>query len=275
MAQDKVALVTGASSGIGEHTCRELARRGFTVYAAARRLERMRQLEQHGVRVLGMDLTDDASMVGGVERILSEQGRLDVLVNNAGYASYGSVEDVPLDDARQQFEVNLFGMGRLTQLAAPAMRAQGSGRIINVSSIGGVFYEPLAGWYHAAKFAVEGLSDCLRVELKPYGIDVVIIEPGPILTEWSSIAVNSLLQSSEGTAYEQQAESVARTVSAAYSERTGTPPEVVGRRIARIAAARRTRSRYPVGRGARTIMSARRLLPDRVFDAVLARVYQR
>ncbi|MGM0930390.1 MAG: oxidoreductase [Actinomycetota bacterium] len=275
MARDKVALMTGASSGIGEHTCHELAGRGFTVYAAARRLERMRQLEVHGVRVLAMDLTDDASMVGGVERILSEQGRLDVLVNNAGYASYGSVEDVPLDDARQQFEVNVFGMGRLIQLAVPAMRAQGSGRIINVSSIGGVFYEPLGGWYHAAKFAVEGLSDCLRVELKPYGIDVVIIEPGPILTEWSSIAVNSLLQSSEGTAYEQQAESVARTVSAAYSEQTGTRPEVVGRRIARVAGARRTRSRYPVGRGARTIMSARRLLPDRVFDTVLARVYQR
>ncbi len=275
MARDKVALVTGASSGIGEHTCRELARRGFTVYAAARRLERMRPLEEHGVRVLGMDLTDDASMVGGVERILAEQGRLDVLVNNAGYASYGAVEDVPLADARQQFEVNLFGMGRLIQLAAPAMRAQGSGRIINVSSIGGVFYEPLAGWYHAAKFAVEGLSDSLRVELKPFGIDVVIIEPGPILTEWSSIALTSLLQSSEGTAYQQQAESMARTVSAAYAGRTATRPEVVGRRIARIAAARRTRSRYPVGRGARTIMSARRLLPDRVFDAVLARVYQR
>ena len=119
MARDKVALVTGASSGIGEHTCRELARRGFTVYAAARRVERMRPLEQFGVRVLGMDLTDDASMVGGVERILAEQGRLDVLVNNAGYASYGAVEDVPLADARQQFEVNLFGMGRLIQLAAP------------------------------------------------------------------------------------------------------------------------------------------------------------
>ena len=275
MARDKVALVTGASSGIGEHACRELARRGFRVYAAARRVERMRPLEQLGVHVLGMDLTDDASMVGGVERILAEQGRLDVLVNNAGYASYGAVEDVPLADARQQFEVNVFGMGRLIQLAAPAMRGQGSGRIINVSSIGGVFYEPLAGWYHAAKFAVEGLSDSLRVELRPFGIDVVIIEPGPILTEWSSIALTSLLQSSEGTAYQQQAESMARTVSAACAGGTATRPEVVGRRIARIAAARRTRSRYPVGRGARTIMSARRLLPDRVFDAVLARVYQR
>src|SRR6185437_3175506 len=259
MARNKVALVTGASSGIGEHTCRELARRGFTVYAAARRVQRMRPLEQFGVRVLCMDLTDDASMVVGVERILYEQGRLDVLVNNAGYASYGAVEEVPLADARQQFEVNVFGMGRLIQLAAPSMRAQGSGRIINVSSIGGVFYEPLAGWYHAAKFAVEGLSDSLRVELKPFGIDVVIIEPGPILTEWSSIAVTSLLQNSEGTAYEQQAESMARTVSAAYAGGTATRPEVVGRRIARIAAARQTRSRYPVGRGARTIMSARRL----------------
>jgi NAD(P)-dependent dehydrogenase (short-subunit alcohol dehydrogenase family) len=274
MVRYKVALVTGASSGIGEHTCRELARRGFTVYAAARRLERMRPLEEHGVRVLDMDLTDDASMAGGVERILSEQGRLDVLVNNAGYASYGAVEDVPLADARQQFEVNVFGMGRLIQLAAPAMRAQGSGRIINVSSIGGVFYEPLAGWYHAAKFAVEGLSDSLRVELKPFGIDVVIIEPGPVLTEWDSIAVRSMLQNSEGTAYAGQAESVARALSQAYTERTATRPEVVGRRIAHVAAARRTRSRYPVGRGARTIMSARRLLPDRVFDALIARVFQ-
>src|SRR5512139_3357829 len=190
----RVALVTGGSSGIGECTVRELLDAGFTVYAVARRVERMQPLADAGAHVFAMDVTDDASMVSGVQRIIGEQGRIDVLVNNAGYGSYGAVEDVPIDEARRQFEVNVFGLARLTQLVTPHMREQGSGRIINISSIGGKFYEPFGAWYHATKFAVEGFSDSLRLELKPFGVDVVIIEPGPIITEWNEIARDSLLE---------------------------------------------------------------------------------
>ena len=196
---DRVALVTGGSSGIGEQTALRLQGAGFTTYAVARRVDRMSRLAESGVTTFAMDVTDDASMTGGIGRILDEHGRVDVLVNNAGYGSYGAVENVPIDEARRQFEVNVFGLARLVQLVTPRMRAQGSGRIINLSSIGGKYYEPLGAWYHATKFAVEGFSDSLRLELAPYGIRVVIVEPGPIRTEWNTIARDGLVASSAGT----------------------------------------------------------------------------
>ena len=179
-----VALVTGASSGIGAATAQRLNGLGYVVYGLARRVDRMAGLDRIGVRTLAVDVTDEQAPAAAIEQIIAEQGRIDVLVNNAGYGSYGALEDVPLSEARYQFEVNVFGLARLIQLVLPHMRRQGSGRIINISSIGGKIYEPLGDWYHAAKFAVEGLSDSLRVELRPFGIDVVIIEPGAIRTEW-------------------------------------------------------------------------------------------
>ena len=188
VGMSKVALVTGASSGIGESVAVHLVATGWTVYAVARRVERMAALESRGITTFAMDVTDDASMVAGIDRILTEQGRIDALVNNAGYGSYGPVEHVPIDDGRRQFEVNVFGLARLTQLVIPHMRTRRSGRIVNISSIGGKIYEPLGAWYHATKFAVEGFSDSLRIELAPFGIDVVIVEPGPILSEWNAIA---------------------------------------------------------------------------------------
>src|SRR3954447_14480094 len=205
---ERVALVTGGSSGIGEQTALLLRDAGFTTYAVARRVDRMEELARAGVTTFPMDLTDDTSMVSGIDRVIAEQGRLDVLINNAGYGSYGAVEDVPIDEARRQFEVTVFALARLTQLVTPHMRAQGSGRIINVSSIGGKFYEPFGAWYHATKFAVEGFSDSLRLELRPFGIRVVLIEPGPIRTEWNTISRDNLVESSRGTAYEDQAERV-------------------------------------------------------------------
>ena len=207
---DRVALVTGASSGIGEATARRLQEAGFTTYAVARRVDRMAGLAEEGVHTFAMDVTDDASMVAGVQRIIDEQGRIDVLVNNAGYGSYGAVEDVPIDEARRQFEVNVFGLARLVQLVVPHMREQKSGRIINISSIGGKFYEPLGAWYHATKFAVEGFSDSLRLELAPFGIHVVIVEPGPIITEWNTLSRDSLVEASRGGAYEERAHRVSR-----------------------------------------------------------------
>jgi NAD(P)-dependent dehydrogenase (short-subunit alcohol dehydrogenase family) len=269
----KVALVTGGSSGIGACTVRELLDAGFAVYTVARRVDRMQSLAEAGAQVFAMDVTDDDSMVAGVRRIVDEQGRIDVLVNNAGYGSYGAVEDVPIDEARRQFDVNVFGLARLTQLVTPHMRAQGSGRIINISSIGGKFYEPFGAWYHATKFAVEGFSDSLRMELKPFGIDVVIIEPGPIITEWNEIARDSLLEQSASGAYATYARRAHKVLTEFDKPGRASKPEAVARKILKAATTRRPAARYPVGRGARMITSSRDHLPDRVFDQVISRMY--
>ena len=270
----RVALVTGGSSGIGQSAALELRKKGFEVYAVARRVDRMKGLADAGVHVFGMDVTDDASMTSGIRRIRDEQGRIDVLVNNAGYGSYGSVEDVPIDEARRQFEVNLFGLARLIQLV-PTMRAQRSGRIINISSIGGHFYEPLGAWYHATKFAVEGFSDSLRLELRPHGVDVAIIEPAAIRSEWSQIAADSMLETSAGGAYEEQARKAAALFERSYSPAMSSGPEIVGKAIVKAATARRPKTRYPVGKGARLIIMSRRMLPDRAFDRIVHTVYSR
>jgi NAD(P)-dependent dehydrogenase (short-subunit alcohol dehydrogenase family) len=273
MSEKRVALVTGASSGIGEDTARRLQEAGFTTYGVARRVERMAALEEAGVHAFAMDVTDDASMVSGIERIIGEQGRLDVLVNNAGYGSYGAVEDVPIDEARRQFEVNIFGLARLVQLITPHMREQGSGRIINISSIGGKFYEPLGAWYHATKFALEGLSDSLRLELAPFGIQVVIVEPGPIITEWNAIARDSLLETSKGGAYEERSRRIHQTMERGDTGWAGTDPDVVAKKIVKAATARRPAIRYPVGKGAGSLLLVRKVLPDRAFDALINTQY--
>jgi len=224
-------------------------------------------------------VTDDDSMVAGVERVIREQGRIDVLVNNAGYGSYGAVEDVPIDEARRQFEVNVFGLARLTQLVTPPMRAIAEEhlaqrpRIVNISSIGGKFYEPFGAWYHATKFAVDGFSDSLRVELAPFGIDVVIIEPGPIRTEWNEIARDSLLERSGDTAYAEHARRAHAVLTQFDRPSRASTPDQVADKIAKAATTRRPAARYPVGRGARTITTSRDLLPDRVFDEVVSRTY--
>jgi NAD(P)-dependent dehydrogenase (short-subunit alcohol dehydrogenase family) len=269
----KVALVTGGSSGIGECTVRELLDAGYVVHTCARRVERMQPLAELGAHVFAMDVTDDASMVAGVSRIVDEQGRIDVLVNNAGYGSYGAVEDVPIEEARRQFDVNVFGLARLTQLVTPHMRKQGSGRIVNISSIGGKFYEPFGAWYHATKFAVEGFSDSLRMELKPFGVDVVLIEPGPIITEWNEIARDSLLERSGDTDYGKYARRAHKVLTEFDKPGRASRPEAVARKIRKAATTRRPAARYPVGRGARMITSSRDHLPDRVFDGVISRMY--
>ena len=271
----RVVLVTGASSGIGEATALELVQRGFTVYGAARRIDRMTGLAAHGVRTFEMDVTDDASMTSGVERILREQGRIDVLVNNAGYGSYGALEDVPIEEARRQFEVNIFGLARLTQLVLPHMRGQRRGRIVNVSSIGGKFYEPLGSWYHATKFALEGLSESLRVELEPHGVHVVIIEPGPIRTEWGRISGESALLTSGDTAYAAQARQLAKVFERSDRPGVGAEPRVVAAAIAKAVTARRPRTRYAVPATAKAITFLRWVLTDRTLDALILRVYGR
>lgn len=272
-ADRKVALVTGASSGIGGATATRLAAVGYRVYAAARRVDRLAALAGPSILPLPLDVTDDESMVAAIDRIVSEAGRIDVLVNNAGYGSYGALEDVPLAEGRRQFDVNVFGLARLTQLVLPVMRAQHSGHIVNVSSIGGKIWEPLGSWYHATKFAVEGLSDSLRVEVESFGIKVVVIEPGLIRTEWADIAADSLLATSgnSGGAYEDQAKGLARTLRGANTARMTSDPDVVAAAIAKAATSSKPRTRYGVGGGAPMILLIKRLLGDRSFDRFIRR----
>ena len=267
---NKTALVTGASSGIGEETARTLHKLGYTVYAAARRTDRLKQLTAIGIHALTMDVTDDESMSSGIEKIITETGRIDVLVNNAGYGSYGAIEDVSLDEARRQFEVNVFGLGRLTQLVLPHMRAQRSGTIINISSVGGRLTTPLGGWYHATKYAVEALSDALRMETAPFGIDVVVIEPGGIRTEWSGIAADHLEETAEGSAYASQIKAVANSMRSESTNKRQSPPSVIADTVEKIVTARKPRTRYVVGFAAKPLVTLRRILPDRAFDRVIS-----
>ena len=247
----RVALVTGASSGIGEATARRLAERGYTTYAAARRISRMDSLRDQGIRTVPVDVTDDTSLVALVEQVIAESGRIDVLVNSAGYGSYGALEDVPIAEARRQFDVNIFGMGRLIQLVLPHMRAQHDGYIVNVSSVGGKMWEPMGSWYHATKFAVEGLSDSLRAEVAAFGIKVIVIEPGAIRTEWSAISADHLDAISASTVYRDQAALVSGMLRAGYY-RTASDPSVVATAIARAVQRSRPRTRYAVGGWARS-----------------------
>jgi len=276
---ERVALVTGGSSGIGERTAVRLREAGFEVYAVARRVERMQALVDAGVHVFAMDVTDDESMTAGVQRVIAETGRIDVLVNNAGYGAYGAVEDVPIEEARRQFEVNVFGLARLTQLVTPGMRERSGdplaqrSRIVNISSIGGKFYEPMGAWYHATKFAVEGFSDSLRLELAPHGIDVVLVEPGPIRTEWGEISRQSLEEASRGGAYEHQAEQVSRMLARADGRLIGGSADQVARKVVGAVLSNTPRARYPVGRGAGTILRARKVLPDAAFDYLVKSAY--
>ncbi len=262
---DRVAIVTGASSGIGEATALRLQDAGYLVYAGARRVERMAGLAERGTIVAPLDVTDDASMIAFVERVLAEQNRVDVLINNAGYGSYGALEDVPLDEGRHQLEVNLFGLARMSQLIIPSMRAAGSGRILNVSSMGGHFGEALGAWYHASKFAVEGFSDSLRLELHGFGIQVVLIEPGPIRTEWGEGAYASAEKYSGTTAYA----GLVKAMRALYdqAEARGTEPSVIADTILDAVTARRPKARYASPFTAKVIIAAATLVPDRVLDA--------
>ncbi len=265
----ETALVTGASSGIGAETAKGLLKAGYTVYAGARRVDAMCSLEAAGARALSLDMTDDASMTAAVDTILRETGRIDVLVNNAGYGSYGALEDVPLDEGRRQFEVNIFGLARLTQLVLPTMRAQRTGRIVNVSSISGKIGEPFGCWYHASKHALEGLSDSLRMELSPFGIDVVIIEPGSTRTEWGGIARDSLTRHSGGGPYRDGARAHVQMMSSISAGSLPKPPSDVAATIVKAVRSRRPQTRYPTGGGARLALFLRRTLSDRGFDAII------
>jgi NAD(P)-dependent dehydrogenase (short-subunit alcohol dehydrogenase family) len=265
----KVVFITGASSGMGKSTANILHSQGYTVYGAARRTAEMNDLKEMGMNIISLDLTNDASIVEAINTILNKEGRIDILVNNAGYGSYGAVEDVPIDEARRQFEVNLFGMARLTQLVLPTMRKQQSGRIVNISSMGGKIYTPFGAWYHATKHAVEGWSDCLRIELKEFGIDVVVVEPGGIKTPWGQIAMDNLRKTSGEGAYAGLANKVATNFEKMDAGNQLTDVHVLGQTIAKAATDKNPKTRYVKGYMAKPAMAMRKWFGDKLFDKII------
>jgi NADP-dependent 3-hydroxy acid dehydrogenase YdfG len=267
-------LITGCSSGIGRATAERLVRAGHTVYATARRPETLQELEAAGARTLALDVTDEDSMTAAVTAIQAEHGSVGTLVNNAGYGVYGPVEEVAMSDVRRQFETNVFGLGRLTQLVLPAMRAAGRGRIVNISSMGGRLVFPTGGWYHASKYAVEALSDALRVEVAPFGVNVVLVEPGLIRTEFESVASGGLDPEAASGPYAQMRLNSDERMRQAYRSRAGAPPEVVADVIRKAVEARRPRTRYVVTSAAKAQVQLRRLGGDRVWDSVVRRAYR-
>ncbi|MBK7871607.1 MAG: oxidoreductase [Saprospiraceae bacterium] len=270
MSNKKVILVTGASSGMGKETALQLIKEGHIVYGAARRVEKMQDLVKAGGYALELDVIDEKQLENAVNQIITEQGKIDVLINNAGYATYGSVEETPIADARRQFDVNIFGLARLTQLVIPYMRAQKSGKIINISSMGGKIYFPLGAWYHATKHALEGWSDSLRLELKPFNIDVIIIEPGAIATEFGDVMTEPMLKRSGNGPYSAVAQSMAKAVKDSYEQKNASsPPSLIANAIAKAIKSKRPKTRYRLGKLAKPLVWMRTYLGDRIFDRVV------
>ena len=266
--KQKVVLITGASSGIGFDTAVMLAKQGHRVYGAARRMDKMLPLKDLGVTPIQMDVTDETSMQAGVNAVLAIEKRIDVLVNNAGYGYLGAVETVTMEEARRQVEVNVFGLARLTQLVLPHMREQGSGRIVNIASIAGKMALSFGTWYNVSKYAVEAFSDALRMEVKPFGIDVVIIEPGGIKTDWGLIAADHLEASAKGTVYEETATNEAKALRYTYHGNLLSNPSVVAKAISKAVNRRHPRARFRTGMGAHSIVFLHWLLPTRWWDAM-------
>ncbi|SEN55897.1 oxidoreductase [Nonomuraea pusilla] len=267
----KVCLITGASSGIGHATALELLRAGHVVYGAARRVGRMAAIDEAGGRALPVDVTEEEHLQRAVRTVLDEQGRIDVLVNNAGAVLHGAVEDTPLTMARDEFEVNLFAPARLVQLVLPHMRRQESGTIVNVSSVGGELAFPLGAWYYASKHALEAFSDTLRMETGPFGIDVVVIQPGIIRTGFEAETPRQLREISGHGAYGVMAEAMARVAEAPAGHQSdqATDPAVVATTIRQAIEADRPQTRYVVGWQAEALLNLRRTLSDRDFDAAV------
>lgn len=265
----KVILITGASSGIGYDAALILAGQGHKVYGAARRIELMERLREKGVVPIRMDVTDEQSMADGVKSIIDAEGRIDVLVNNAGYGYMGAIENVSIAEAKRQIEVNVFGLARLTQLVLPYMREQKSGRIINTSSVAGKAVIPFGGWYNVSKYSVEALSDALRIEVRPFGIKVSLIEPGGIKTDWGIIAADNLEASSKDTAYEDAGFRMARILKYGYTSNLLSNPIRVAKAISRAVNARCPKVRYRLGAGSGLIVILHAILPARWWDAIM------
>jgi short-subunit dehydrogenase len=266
----EVILITGASSGIGYESAIALKNKGYIVYGAARRMDKLASLKKQGVNIISLDVTNEESMVNCVKTISEKEGGIDILVNNAGYGSYGAIEDVEIKEAKMQVEVNLFGLARMTQLVLPYMRSQNKGKIINISSTGGKIHTPFGGWYHATKFALEGFSDCLRMEVKPFNIEVVIIEPGGIKTDWGIIASENLIKTSGHGAYKESANKVAESFKKMYSSKNSlSNPSIVSSTIVKAVEKKKPKTRYLIGSNAKLLFVLKRVLSDRAYDKLV------
>jgi NADP-dependent 3-hydroxy acid dehydrogenase YdfG len=268
----KAVLITGCSSGIGEATARRLARGGWTVYASARRPEAIEHLAKEGCKTLQLDVADEGSMRAAVEEVVRAEGAVGVLVNNAGYSQGGAIERVAMEDVRRQFETNVFGAIRMAQLVLPGMRAQRWGKIVNIGSMGGRLTFPGGGLYHATKYSLEALSDALRFEVKGFGVDVVLIEPGLITTEFASNAVKAAAGNGADNPYADFEAKVGALTVGVYDgpmRHLGGDPDAVAKAIEKAITRRRAPTRVPVTPSARLSIMQRKLLPDRVWDAAM------
>ncbi len=274
----KAVLITGCSSGIGEATARRLAEHGWTVYASARRLESIESLADSGCKLLQLDVTDEQSMRAAVETVEREHGAVGVLVNNAGYSQGGPIEQVPLESVRRQFETNVFGLIALTQMVLPAMRTQHWGKIVNIGSMGGRLTLPGGGLYHATKHSLEAISDALRFEVRGFGVDVVLVEPGLITTEFGKTAVATVNEADSTAAsdgadpYKKFNTKLAAMTAGVYEgpmRHLGGGPDVVAKAIEKGISRRKAPSRMLLTPSAHLTVFQRKILPDKVWDAVL------
>lgn len=265
----KVILITGASSGMGKETAKKLIQKGHTVYTVARRIDQMQDLKQMGGFPLQMDVTSETDIENVVNTIIQKETKIDVLWNNAGYGLYGSVEDVSLAEARKQMEVNVFGMAAVTQKIVPYMRKEKGGLIINTSSMGGKMYFPMGAWYHASKHAVEGLSDCLRLELKPFNIKVVVLEPGFIATEFGAVLIDHFSKISKQSAYTDMMNKIIDGTKKASQGNGSSKPSVIADTIVKIIDSKNPKTRYRVGKFAKPMVWMRVYLGDKLFDKIV------
>lgn len=263
----KVILVTGASSGMGKVAAGDLIKAGHRVYCVARRVEEMQDLVALGGYALSMDVTKDDEIASVVKHIIEKEGRIDVLWNNAGYGLYGPVEELALDKVQTQFEVNVYGVARLTQKVLPYMRGRREGLIINTSSMGGKIYTPLGAWYHASKHAIEGFSDCLRLELKEFNIKVVILEPGVIQTGFNQGVRDHFSIDSKNGPYKRVVNAYIKAMD--NPPMKGSDPKVISQTIQKIIAAKNPKTRYLFGQGSKFLVGLRRIFGDRVYDALM------
>lgn len=265
----KVILITGASSGMGKESAKALIQQGHTVYAVARRIDQMQDLKELGGHPIQMDITQESDIQNVVDTIIQKEGKIDVLWNNAGFGLYGAIEDVPLNEARKQMEVNVFGMAAMTQKVVPYMRKANSGTIINTSSMGGKMYFPMGAWYHASKHAVEGLSDCLRLELKPFNIKVVVLEPGFIATEFGAVLLGQFEKLPKNSAYKNMMDKIAKGTADAAKGNGSSKPSVISDAIVKIVNSKSPKTRYKVGKFSKMMPWMRIYLGDKLFDSIV------
>lgn len=265
----KVILITGASSGIGKDTALSLIKENHVVYGVARRLEMMKDIVQAGGHAIKMDILKERNIDDVVNQIIKEQSRVDVLINNAGYGLWGAVETISIDEAKRQFDVNIFGLAYLTKKIIPIMRKQKSGKIINMSSMGGKVYTPFGAWYHATKYALEGWSDCLRIELKSFGIDVILIEPGVIKTEFQDVMMDSTVERSIGTPYEKKLKALEKATQEMYARGIGSPASTITKLIIKAINSHNPKRRYVGGLFAKPMLFIKKWFGDKMYEKAI------